>query len=270
MAFIISFVSMNILLFQVVLPFVLSAVVVILITVLAEKYGTKIGGIIGTLPTTIIIAFVFIALNKDVEFASNAVSVVPAEMGINLFFLVIFAVFAYRSIYHGLFFSFLFWIILSYVLLIVNIMNIYVSLAIFVSSVFVTFLLLEKVIKVSSVGSVKVHYTKTKILFRGILTGTIIAISVLLSNTGEVISGIFSVFPAILSSTMIISFREHGPDFSAGMAKSMIFGSSSVMSYAVSIHFLYPAYGIFWGSIFAFCISLMMAVIIFNLRSKIR
>jgi hypothetical protein len=132
-----------------------------------------------------------------------------------------------------------------------------------------TFIVLEKKFKIKSQGKRTVHYTPLKILLRGILTGTIITISVLLSNVGEVLSGIFTVFPVILSSTMLITVKEHGPNFSAGIAKSMIFGSPSVMSYAASIHFLYPIYGIFWGSIFAFIISVIVTLIIFKLRKKI-
>jgi len=69
---------------------------------------------------------------------------------------------------------------------------------------------------------------------------------------------------------MIISAREHGPEFSAGMAKSMIFGCTSVMSYAVLIHFLYPVYGIAIGTIVAFCISFGITMILFKFRSKIK
>ena len=210
-------------LLQLILPFIFSSFAVILIMFIAEKHGTKIGGIIGTLPTTIIIAFIFIALNKGVDFASHSVAVVPAEMGINLFFLLFFAVLAYRSAAFALIVSFIIWTMLSSILYVLNMMDVFVSLFVFISSLIITFLLLEKVVKIASVGSVKVHYTARKILFRGLLTGVIISTSVLLSNIGEVISGIFSVFPAILSSTMVISLHEHGPNFSAGMAKSMIF-----------------------------------------------
>lgn len=256
-------------LLQTILPFILSALVVILITVVAEKYGTKIGGIIGTLPTTIIVAYIFIALNQGLVFASNSVAVVPAEMGINLFFLCIFAIIAYQSFIVALVGSFIFWLFLSTTLYLLNISNIYFSVIAFCFSMITTFLILEKIKKVKSTGKAKVHYTPMKIFVRGILAGVIIAISVFLSNFGEVISGIFSVFPAMISSTMIITYREHGPVFSAGIAKSMIFGSWSVMSYAVSIHFLYPIYGILQGSIFAFIISLIISITIFILRNKI-
>ena len=42
---------MDLFLFQSILPFILSAMIVIIITVVAEKYGTKVGGILGTLPS---------------------------------------------------------------------------------------------------------------------------------------------------------------------------------------------------------------------------
>ncbi len=255
---------------QSIVPFVFSALIVIIITVIAEKYGTKVGGIFGTLPSTIIIAFIFIALNKGVGFASKSVAVVPSEMGINLLFLLIFVTLAYRSTTIALICSMTVWAILSSVLYLLNISDILLSFVIYITSILFIFWYLEFVKKVPSTGMVTVHYTPMKIIMRGMLAGAIIAISVLLSNTSAALSGIFSVFPAIISSTMIISVREHGPDFAAGMAKSMIFGSASVMSYAISIHFLYPAYGIINGTIVAFCISFCITMILFKFRSKIR
>jgi uncharacterized membrane protein (GlpM family) len=255
---------------QIATPFILSALIVIIITLIAEKYGTKVGGIIGTLPTTIIIAFIFIALNKGVNFASESVSIVPAEMGINLVFLFIFAFLAYKKFLAAIIGSFIFWAVFSTILFFSNLHNIYISFFLYIISMVTTFIILEKIKKINSIGKRKVHYTPKKIFFRGVLTGTIIAISVFLSNINPQLSGIFTVFPAILSSTMIISYREHGPDFSAGMAKSIIFGSPSVMSYAVSIHFFYPSNGIIFGSIISFFISFIITLIILKLRNNIR
>jgi hypothetical protein len=258
------------LLFQAIIPFILSAIIVSLIMFIAEYYGTKIGGIFGTLPSTIVIAFVFIAFNKGVEFASHSAAVVPAELGVNLIFLFLFSLFAHRSIYEAFAISLTVWGFLSFLLFILNLTNIFVSLGIFIVSLTFTFTFLEKIKKIPSIRNVRVHYTITKIALRGILAGIVIAISVLLSNIGAVLSGIFSVFPAILSSTMLISIREHGPEFTVGIAKSMILGISSVLIYATSIHFLYPLFGILWGSILAYAFSLTLTLILFRFRVKIR
>jgi len=131
-------------------------------------------------------------------------------------------------------------------------------------------IVLERVKKIPSSGNVKVHYTPAKIALRGVLAGAVISIAVLLSNVGPALSGIFSVFPAILSLTMLISAREHGPKFAAGMAKSMTIGISSVAVYATTIHFLFPAYGIIIGTITAYAVSIVVTLIIFKLCGKIR
>jgi len=255
--------------FQTIIPFILSAFVVILITIIAEKFGTKVGGILGTLPSTIIVAYIFIALNKGLIFASNSVAVVPAEIGINLLFLFIVAILINRSIYLAFTCSFIVWTLLSFILWYVNLQNIYISVLICLIFLSITFITLEKVKKIKSSGKKTVHYTVKKITFRGLLTGTIITITVLLSNVGEVISGIISVFPAIITSTMVISYYEHGPDFASSMAKSMILGSLSVMSYAASIHFFYPLYGILIGSIISFFISVFVTITILQIKNKI-
>lgn len=256
-------------LFQTVFPFVLSALVVIIITVIAEKYGTKIGGILGTLPSTIIIAFIFIALNKNLVFASKAAAVVPAEMAINLLFLLIFSTLAYKSSLLALLGSLTFWSLLSTLLYLSQIDNILISILIYIAALIFCFTFLEKIKKIPSHQKVKVHYTTQKILLRGILAGTVIATAVFLSNINATLSGIFSIFPAIFLSTMVITVTEHGPRFTSGMAKSMMLGSQSVMTYVIAIYFLYPKLGILTGTIIAFIIAFILSLILLKLRKKI-
>jgi uncharacterized membrane protein (GlpM family) len=258
------------LLYHTIIPFVLSALVVILVTIIAEKYGTKIGGVIGTLPSTIIIAFLFIALDKGVWFASESVVVVPAEMGINLVFLLLFALLSQKKLPVALSGSLLGWTVLTILIYHSNVKSIVVSLAMFLFCFFFTFLTLDKKKKITSQNTIKVHYTPLKLLGRSLIAGVVIAIAVTFSNVGTMLSGIFSVFPAIFLSTMLISLREHGPQFTGAMAKGMIYGSPSVVSYAVGIHFLYPFVGILAGTIGAFLIALIVTLILFTLREKIR
>jgi len=256
-------------LFQVVLPFTLSAIIVILIMYIAERYGTKIGGIFGTLPSTIVIAFIFIALNQNVDFAAKSAAIVPAELGVNVIFLLLFALLVHKSIYVAFFGSLTIWTILSLLLFIFNLGNILISISIYIITIVITIIVLERVKKIPSSGNVTVHYNPSKIALRGILAGTVISVAVILSNVGAIISGIFSVFPAILSSTMLISYREHGPKFAAGMAKSMTVGISSVAVYATAIHFLFPLYNIYIGTLTAYLVSIVVTLIIFKLRGKI-
>ncbi len=258
------------LLYHTIIPFALSALVVILVTIIAEKYGTKTGGVIGTLPSTIIIAFLFIALDKGVWFASESVIIVPAEMGLNLLFLLIFALLAHKKILVALTGSLLTWTALTIVIYYSSLTSIIISLTLYIICFLLAFLILDKKKKITSKNTIKVHYTPLKLLGRSLIAGIVIAIAVSFSNLGTILSGIFSVFPAIFLSTMLISQREHGPQFTAAMAKGMIYGSPSVVSYAVGIHFLYPLTGIIAGTIGAFLIALITTLVLFKLRKKIR
>jgi uncharacterized membrane protein (GlpM family) len=258
------------LLYHAIIPFILSALVVILVTVIAEKYGTKTGGVIGTLPSTIIIAFLFIAVDKGTRFASDSVAVVPAEMGINLVFLLGFALLSQKKILVALAGSLLTWTVLTIVIYYSNLTSIVVSLFIYIICCLLAFLILDKKKKITSQDTIKVHYTPLKLLGRSLIAGIVIAIAVSFSNVGVLLSGIFSVFPAIFLSTMLISLREHGSQFTGAMAKGMIYGSPSVVSYAIGIHFLYPLVGILTGTIGAFLIAFVVTLVLFLLRKKIR
>ena len=194
---------MNSLLFQVFIPFVLSALVVIIVMYIAENYGSKAGGILGTIPSTIVVAFVFIAYSKGTDFASDAATVVPAELSINVIFLFVFSLLIHRSTKLAFIVTFIVWATLSSLLVIFQMDNIVVSILLYFSSVLIVFLFLEKIVKIPSIGKVKIHYTAKKIIFRGFLAGIVIVIAVFLANVSSIISGIFSVFPAILSSTNI-------------------------------------------------------------------
>jgi len=250
------------------LPFFLSATVVIVITVAAERYGTKAGGIIGTLPSTMVVAFILIAINNGIDVASNAVAVVPAEMGINIMFLLMTAMLSRRSLSLAIVVALSVWAMLSSVLLLIELKNILLSLLIYVMFMIPSFLFLEFFKKTKSSKRVEIHYTLSKILVRGALAGTVVAIAVSLASIGAALSGIFSVFPAIFLSTMVIFVMEHGSDFAVAMAKSMTFGTPTIVAYATSIYFLYPFIGVACGTIISYTISLAVAIMLFKAMGK--
>ena len=256
-------------LIQFLLPFIIAALVVVGVTIIAEKFGTKLGGILGTVPSTIVVAFVFISLNRGEAFASRAATVVPAEMAINLAFLFIFSILVKRSFWLAVGLGLLVWAMLSTALLLTNLQILTISVIIFCGTIAILFVMLEFVLRTPSSAPVKVHYTPTKLAIRGLFAGFIIGVTVLLSNVGEVISGIFSVFPAIFLSTMVITYREHGAGFSSSIGKSMLLGSQTVAVYAIAVHFLYPWIGTLLGSLAAYGISMLVVAALLVLRNRI-
>ena len=159
-----SVLNMNFILYQLFLPFILSAIIVVVIMFIAEKYGTKIGGILGTLPSTIVIALIFLAINQDINFSSEAAAVIPAELGINVLFLVIFAILIYRSIIIAFLTSLSIWAILSFLILYLNLNNIYISITIYIISLISALIILKNKKKIKSIKNVDFHFNKKKLL----------------------------------------------------------------------------------------------------------
>ena len=255
--------------YEFLIPFIAAAITVVIITVVAERYGTKKGGILGTLPSTILIAYLFIAYNEGIEVATQAVAVVPAEMGVNVIFLLLFTLFAYRSLSTALTVSLSIWTVLSLLLLYFNLENLLISSLIFIVAFLVAIYVLEQKKKTPSIGRVQTCYTPLRIGLRGLFAGVIIGIAVLLSNVGAVLSGIMSAFPVIFLSTMIIAMRSQGPSFAGGMAKAMVFGSPSVVAYAIAVFFFYPLYGIIMGTIGSYVIAFVATMALYVLSKRL-
>ena len=93
-----------------------------------------------------------------------------------------------------------------------------------------------------------------------------------MSKAGDpIFGGIFSAFPAVFISILIISYRSGGMTFSRAMTKPlMITGMLTVVAYGVAVKFFYPELGIVLGTIGAYAISLLMAFFSYLIFQKNR
>lgn len=252
------------------LPFAFSFLIVILVTMLAERFGTKVGGIAGTLPSTIIVAFLFIALEQGVAFATRSMTVALAEMAVNLVFLTVFAALCHHRLSLVLAVSFGVWTALTVVVYLFAGDSIVLSVVAFFASYAICLLFLERKERIASSRKIEMTYTWKKLLLRGLLAGLVIAAAVSLANIDAAISGIFAMFPAIFTSTMLISLLEHGPTFTKGLAKAMIYGSPSVAAYGIAIYLLYPSVGVVLGTVGAIAAGVIVSLSLYRFRRTIR
>jgi len=230
---------------------------VTLSTLAAERYGSKIGGLIGGLPSTIVVTLLFIGYTQNAHAASEATLLVPLAMGINGFFIIVFILTARRGLLPSLLLALLTWLILASVLIAINIQHFYVSIAGWITLVLICFLIIEIWLKVPSQQKVRVPYTPAQIIFRGLFGGTIIAFAVLMGKLGgPVYGGIFATFPAIFTSTLVITYRTAGAEFSQSVARSlMISGMINVPLYAIMARYLFAWSGLLPGTAIALLLS---------------
>jgi hypothetical protein len=256
---------------RVLLSFIIGGIVVSGVSVLGERLGTRIGGLIGTLPHLIIIAFFFIGITQTPAVAAAAATSVPVTMGINVLFLFIFYKTARWSKKGASIVSLVIWGLMALPIVLLNFRNLPISVAIYVILLMVTYYLFEKKSDVPSKKKGKMKYTTSILALRGVLAGGVIAGAVVIAKfAGPVLGGIFSVFPALFLSTMLIYTFEHGADYAGAMGKTMSVGGSSVVAFAIACHFLYTSQGLVWGTVVAFIVALVVAVLVYPLILRMK
>ncbi len=239
-----------------VLSFVLAAAWVSMSTVVTERLGTKVGAVVTTLPSTLVVALFFIAVDEGPGLAADVAAVVPAEMGINVVFLAVFVAASGRGLPAALVASLGAWTALSAGLFVLDPGGLYVSLPIFLVGVAGTTLWLRARHHFEQRPGRRIAYTPGEIAFRGLFAGLMIALSVVAARlSGPVLGGILSVFPAIFTSTMVILYLRQGREFSGATGTLMIVGSANVVVYSVVVVFAFPPLGAIWGTVAALVVS---------------
>lgn len=253
----------DIFIFKLVLSFLIGGAWVTVATHLADRYGTKIGGIITGLPSTALIALFFIGWTQSPVIAVDATTIIPAIGAVNALFLVVYISLVRTNFFLALGSSFLVWSGLSLFLVLINFSDFLLSIIIYVIVVFLSFFLIEKGIKVKSEPGGKLKSTLQTLFFRGLFCGTIIFLAVILGKIGgPLLGGMFAMFPAMFTGTLLITYISHGSLFSSAMMKVALLSASSVVLYAILVRYSYIPFGLFLGTLVSIFISFSYAFII--------
>ena len=253
-------------LLKILLSFLLGGVWITFSTIIAERFGSKLGGVLAGLPSTVIISLFFIGWTQSPTIASKATTVVPIIMGIDALFVVVYALLRNRHFYVALGGALLFWAVASLILALVRFNSFLISLIGFVVFVALSFYILEKRNTFPSESKKHTKYTTPILLIRGILSGSIIAFAVLIAKiAGPLVGGMLSAFPAVMLSTMIITYFSHGTNFSIAVLKIItVSGPVNVLAYAVAVRYLYGSVGLLWGTMISFIVSLISSFLVYQ------
>tara|TARA_B100001996_G_scaffold270934_1_gene212033 strand:- start:638 stop:1447 length:810 start_codon:yes stop_codon:yes gene_type:complete len=241
---------------------VFAGLVAILVTVAIEKWGGIIGGILGTVPTTIIPAAAGIMLEGDN--LSVALAIVPLGMLLNGIFLGVWVVLPNRYS-------------TNLVMTLVSALTLWTILG--VGMVFVTDALLEnwQPFEIGLAGllvllALGVKFTwspentpsgsntvgLTVLISRGLAAAIAIGIAVQLAGMGyPLVAGLASVFPAIFLTSMVALWLAQGSEVPIGAAGPMMLGGASVSVYALVAMWSLPEYGLLIGSVISWIVAVV-------------
>ena len=230
---------------------------VTLSTVAAERYGSKIGGFIGGLPSTVVVSLFFIGLTQTSGDASQATTIMPLVQGFNGIFILTYILFAARGLLVSLSGALLIWFLLASVIVAAHIQSFWISTAGWLLMALGCYAMVEKVLTIPSREKIDIHYASLQILFRAFFGGSVIAFAVFMGKLGgPVYGGIFATFPAMFISTIIITHRTGGPQFSRAVAKTlMVSGLINVIFYVTAARYFYLWTGLIPGTILALLCS---------------
>lgn len=255
---------------KLILSFIVGGLFIAFTIWVSEKFGSKIGGLLIGLPSTLIISLIFIAWTQDQSAAVSAIPIVPAAIAANSLFVVAF-ILLHK---YGRFLAFsgatLLWTILTLPLVLTDQKNLIISLIIAV--IFFTLALLY-LRKFPHRKLEHFTFSTQEFLFRTIFAGSIVALAVFLGKIlGPLWGGLFASFPAAFFSTLYLLEKRYDINFTSSVARTMPYGSMGNVIFAVSFFLLVPAIGMISGIIISYIISLVFAVLIYKfiLTEKIK
>jgi hypothetical protein len=256
----------GIFLLQLLLTFITGSTWIFLTVYAGTHFGSKTGGFIGGLPSTALLAFFFIGYTQSPSVASQATTVFPLGMGISGLFLVVFAWVSRYGFLKGVLAGLVSWFILSLPIAFFPPERFAINLLVYTTILIFAFYILEKRLKIKTLPARKSDHTLLHMFFRSLFGGIIITLAVLIAKIGGPhLGGIFAAFPAMFLSTLAVTYRDHGINFSRAITKPLLVtGMITVAVYAISVRYLYLSTGLYPGTLLSILIASVSAYLTYR------
>jgi hypothetical protein len=212
--------------FQVFLAFVIAGSWIATATWIAEKKGSRVGGLLVNLPSNLLVSLIFMAALRGPDYAADAAAAVPIGMGINSIFLALFIWLVPGGLARATAVALAYWFGAAALTSRFPLTPGW-SLALYAGILVATMVFTEKILRVRTPPRRKKIWSTWQFLLRagfsGGLVASVVAVSLLASPW---ITGIFSTFPAVMMSSMVILTITQ-PIFNSPMKKSRIDGDEN-------------------------------------------
>lgn len=248
---------------SILLSAVLAGIVATCVTVAIERWGGLVGGLLGTVPSTIVPAGIGMYLAGGEEDLVLSMMVVPLGMLLNALFLGAWLLLPrwFSNTAHPLLWTsigaLVFWCVMGIGVLFL-LQNTVVGMllteqefaAVGLALLFFIALWFNRRPQPTPKGANAV--SKTVLLARGSMAAAAIGVAVWMAGLGfPLLAGLASVFPAIFLTSMVALWLAQGPTVPQGAAGPMMLGGASVAVYANIAMWSLPAYGALVGSLIA-------------------
>lgn len=241
---------MNIFLLKSLIAWLIAWIWVIFITFLTEKKGTKLGWLIGALPSTLLVLMIFVAITQWVDIAAESSYSVVYGLMSEIFFLMAFVYFGKKHTLVVLILSILFRFFWAYVFWSVHFSDLYIAVLFYFLLTFLSIFVIERYIPSRSMTWSPITLTWWEVLIRWwIAFFAVFGVSYASWFLSPIWIWIFSMFPATFLSTLYILHTRKWVVFSQATAKVFILWMTSLLIYWLITGYTYPIIWIIWWTI---------------------
>jgi uncharacterized membrane protein (GlpM family) len=248
---------------QILSAFLIGGSFVALLSILAERAPSNIAGLILMFPSTLAIGLFFIGLSTSPAAVADVIPITPIALGIAQLFTVIYIWTSRKipkktlSITLSTLIASLSFIIMASPLAFFGFHSLTLSMLSYFILAFIAHYFLD-IRNNTPDEPLHIKYTTKQKFTRAIIGGTNIAIVVILSKTlGPIWGGVFSMFPAVGISNLIILHFHHSSEFLLRTCRKTPIGSFILIIYAVTAMLTFPSYGIILGTLISYLTSIM-------------
>lgn len=255
-------------LIQLVSSFLIGGSVIALLSIIAERANERVAGIIISFPTTIAIGFFFVGWAVSPQKVAELTPVIPAMEGVVMIFTMAYLYLSkiklpkIGSMLLCTVGSLGVWFVLTYSLVLVELSNLWISLALYVVLTAISYYFITVKPHVSSPRKT-LNYSHLEKLIRAVFAGSVITLAVYLSKTlGPIWGVVFSAFPAVYTSTMSIVYWHHDSAYLFKVWKNSPLGSLVFLAYALIAMVTFPAFGLIWGTVISYLGSGLLMMVL--------
>lgn len=241
---------------QLLLSVVIAGLWISTATLLAERFGSRTGGLVSNLPSTLLVSLLFIGITQSPQFAAEATVTVPLGMTLSTLFLFSFIYLAPKGVWVALAGSLGVWVMLAALSsLFQGTSHLSWSLIYFATAA-LTYWLARHVLKIPPQGRSRKAYSPTQQLLRALFAGSVVGGAVLMGQSGSAFwTGIFASFPAVMLSSMVILSLSSGPGFARATGMTMLMASTNIVIYSFCAGYLFPRTGLAIGTLLSFLVA---------------
>ncbi|HBY74112.1 MAG TPA: hypothetical protein DEG44_05515 [Candidatus Kerfeldbacteria bacterium] len=258
----------RLLILQLATSFIVGGAFIALLSFLAERASEKTAGMIISLPSTAAISLFFIGWTTSPQTIAEIVKLTPLTAAITIVFAAAYLYLSklrlakIPSIIVCTLGSLSVWLVLTPPLAITKFSHLPIALVVYGIVLCLGYYSITIRSPVAALSQ-PITYSTAQKIGRAVFAGSIIALAVLLSKTLNPFWGlIISYFPAAYISTFIILHWHHDSQFLFKVWKNSPLGSVVFLSYSLSAMYTFPAFGIVFGTISAYAVSIAVFMLL--------